>query len=66
MCALFELAAWETWERIRLSRTTTGLKIYETTITQSILFQFHLMRELHGFDVRIFEAKHCLSGALQA
>lgn len=32
----------ETWERIGFSRNRNGLKIFETTITQNIIFNIHL------------------------
>lgn len=34
----------ETWERIGFSRNRTGLKIFETTITQNIIFNIHLQK----------------------
>ena len=44
----------ETWERIEFARNRQGLKIYETTITQNILFD--LNKSFTSAEIKIFEA----------
>lgn len=59
-CDLFRQLAIETWQRIGLVRRHKGLKIFETTITQNILFQIlktHLTIP-SGRVVLAFEARN--------
>ncbi len=44
----------ETWERIGFARTRKGLKIYETTITQNILYS--LAKKLKTSKIEMYEA----------
>lgn len=41
LCDILEKLSQETWERIKFSRNRSGLKIYETTITQNLLYSIH-------------------------
>ena len=41
LSSLLRNLSCETWERIGFSRNRTGLKIFETTITQNIIFKIH-------------------------
>jgi len=57
-CDVFRAAADDTWSRIAFSRTTPRLKIHETTITQNIVYELHLLRSkypLLGFT--LFESR---------
>jgi hypothetical protein len=57
LCSLLQLLAVETWNRIEFSRTRKGLKIFETTITQNILFEFLKFKELFPrIPISMFEA----------
>lgn len=57
LCNLLQLLAVETWNRIEFSRTRKGLKIFETTITQNILYEFLRFKELFPFiPISMFEA----------
>lgn len=44
-CKLLKLISNDTWNRIGYTRGRKGLKIYETTITQNILFYIYTYRE---------------------
>lgn len=46
-----------TWNKIGFTRTRNRLKIYETTITQDLLFQFRLFAEATPLPIELFEAK---------
>jgi len=57
LCNLLILISYETWERIEFARTRNGLKIYETTITQNILFSLRKFSELYNINsLKMFEA----------
>lgn len=57
LCNLLQLMAYDTWRRIEFARTRNGLKIFETTITQNILYEFRLYGELFPqIPIRMFEA----------
>ena len=45
LCDFFQLLSIDTWERIKFARTRKGLKIYETTITQNLLFELNRTKE---------------------
>lgn len=50
-CNLFSELAVETWERFQFAYESEGFKIYETTITQNLLYQIEKVREY--LDVKI-------------
>jgi hypothetical protein len=57
LCNFLQLVAYDTWKRIEFTRTRNGLKIFETTITQNILYEFRVYYELYPqIPIRIFEA----------
>lgn len=57
LCNLLQNIANETWERIGFARTRKGLKIFETTITQNILYEFHKYCDQNPHTpIRMFEA----------
>lgn len=45
-----------TWNKIGFARSRDRLKIYETTITQELLFNFRLFAEATPIPIEIFEA----------
>jgi len=45
ICRELERLSFETWERIKFARTRRGLRIYETTLTQNILFSLRRFQE---------------------
>ncbi|MFT3845771.1 MAG: hypothetical protein QM725_12015 [Lacibacter sp.] len=56
-CDLFRAASLDTWKRIGFSRTKPKLKIHETTITQNLVYEFHLLKQYFPSIVRIYESK---------
>ena len=46
-CNWFQFFAQETWDRIGFARTRKGLKIFETTITQNLIFEYQASMELY-------------------
>lgn len=45
LCTELERLSYETWDRIMFARTRRGLRIYETTLTQNILFSLRRFQE---------------------
>lgn len=45
-----------TWEKIEFARKRKGLKIFETTITQEIIYYLILAANESQFNIRLFEA----------
>ncbi len=56
LCNLFKLFASETWFRIALAHRQPGLRIFETTLTQNIIYQFALYTQLYRVPVAMYEA----------
>ena len=58
LCDEMKRLSVETWERIGFARTRSGLKIYETTITQNLLYSLQKFSELSKTtaEVQMFEA----------
>jgi len=57
ICNELERLSEETWERIRFTRTREGLKLYETTLTQNILFSFKQFQEkCNDYSISLFES----------
>lgn len=57
LCDEMKRLSIETWERIGFARSRSGLKIYETTITQNLLFGLKKFSEHYGTGcVQMFEA----------
>ncbi|MBC7523279.1 MAG: hypothetical protein H7239_02415 [Flavobacterium sp.] len=48
VCNWFQYFAQETWDRIGYARTRRGLEIWETTITQNLIFEFHTSKDLYN------------------
>ena len=57
LCNLLQLLAVDTWERIAFARTRNGFKIYETTITQNLLYELRIYLEHYPhIPIKMFEA----------
>lgn len=57
LCSLLQLIAVDTWNRVEFGRTRKALKIFETTITQNILYElFVYCSRYPKCPVRMFEA----------
>lgn len=48
VCNWFQYFAQETWDRIGYVRTRKGLRIWETTVTQNLIFEFHTSKQLYN------------------
>lgn len=54
-CNLFRFLSCDTWKRIRLARHG-GFKIYETTVTQNILYYFYLFSLRNNTHIELYES----------
>jgi hypothetical protein len=54
-CDYFRRLSFDTWRRINLARRG-GFKIYETTITQNILYHLYFFRRRHSANILLFES----------
>jgi hypothetical protein len=57
LCDLFKLLSIETWKRMEYAYLHTGVKVFETTITQNLLFTINAYNDQYKLDIDIFEAK---------
>jgi hypothetical protein len=48
--------SWSVWDRIGFARTRRGLKIFETTITQNLLFNIMYAHQYLKLPIYLFEA----------
>ena len=59
LCSLFQAAAYDTWERVAFSRSTPGLKIHETTITQNLVYEMNLIKmRMRILELNLFESRN--------
>ena len=57
LCNFLQYISISTWHRIAFARNRAGFKIYETTLTQNLLFELRLFCDLFpGTSIRMFEA----------
>jgi hypothetical protein len=56
LCDLFKLLSIETWKRIEYAYLKPGIKVFETTITQNLIFSINAYNDQHNLNVEIFEA----------
>lgn len=57
LCNFLQLVAFDTWQRVEFGRTRNGFKVFETTITQNILYEFRIYCDLYPMmPMRMFEA----------
>jgi hypothetical protein len=57
LCDLFKLLSIETWKRIEYAYLRPGIKVFETTITQNLIFTINAYNEQFGLNIEISEAK---------
>lgn len=56
LCDLFKLLSIETWKRIEYACLKSGVKVFETTITQNIIFSINAYNDQYGLNIEILEA----------
>lgn len=56
LCELFKLLSFETWKRIEYAYLMPRVKVYETTLTQNIIFTANAYNDEHNLHIDIFEA----------
>ena len=63
LCNFLQVLSADTWERIKFARTRKGLRIFETTITQNLLFELRRTKEIvnaamgmYLWNIRIYES----------
>jgi hypothetical protein len=57
LCNFLQLFAYDTWQRVEFGRSRNGFKVFETTITQNILYEFCIYCDLFPMiPMRMFEA----------
>lgn len=57
LCNLLQLISYEIWQRVKFGRTKIGYKVFETTITQNILFEIFCYSQFHPtIPIKIYEA----------
>jgi hypothetical protein len=56
LCDLFKLLSIETWKRIEYSYSRARVKVFETTITQNLIFSINAYKDQFGLDIEILEA----------
>jgi hypothetical protein len=56
LCDLFKVLATETWKRIEFAYLKSGVKVFETTITQNLVFSINAYKDQYGLDIEIYEA----------
>ncbi|MCB4762703.1 MAG: hypothetical protein LGB78_02140 [Sulfurovum sp.] len=58
ICKELERLSFDTWDRIGFARSRAGFRIFETTITQNILFELKKFSESSGNNsIELFEAR---------
>lgn len=56
LCDLFKLLSIETWKRMEHAYLKRGMKVFETTITQNLIFTINAFNEQYNLNIDIFEA----------
>ena len=63
VCNFLQVLSADSWERIKFARTRKGLRVYETTITQNLLFELRRTKEIvnammgrYIWNIRIYES----------
>lgn len=56
LCDLFKLLSIETWKRIEYAYLKPGIKVFETTITQNLIFSINAYNDQYDLNIDIFEA----------
>ncbi len=56
LCELFKLISIETWKRLEYAYLKPGVKVFETTLTQNLIFTINTFNDQYGLNISIFEA----------
>lgn len=56
LCNLFKLLSIETWKRIEYAYLKPRMKVFETTITQNIVFTINAFNDIYRLNIDIYEA----------
>lgn len=56
MCSWASIYSMLTWNKIGFTRSVNRGRIYETSLTQDLVFQFYLQAKTSGLPIEIFEA----------
>lgn len=56
LCDLFKLLSIETWKRIEYAYLKPRVKVFETTITQNLIFSINAYNDQYGLNIDILEA----------
>jgi hypothetical protein len=56
LCDLFKLISIETWSRMEYAYLKPRIKVFETTLTQNLIFTLNAYSEQYKLDIDIFEA----------
>lgn len=56
LCELFKLLSIETWKRIEYAYMKPGVKVFETTLTQNIIFTINAYNDQYGLNIEIYES----------
>jgi hypothetical protein len=56
LCDLFKLLSIETWKRIEYAYLKPGIKVFETTLTQNLIFTINAYNDQYGLNIEVLEA----------
>lgn len=56
LCDLFKLLSVETWMRLKYAYIKAGVKVFETTLTQNLIFTINAFNDQYGLNIEILEA----------
>jgi hypothetical protein len=57
LCDLFKLLSIETWKRIEYAYLKRHVKVFETTVTQNLIFSINAYRDQYNLNIDVFEAR---------
>ncbi|MES1218871.1 MAG: hypothetical protein ABUT20_25420 [Bacteroidota bacterium] len=57
LCDLFKLLSIETWKRMEYAYLKPSARLFETTITQNIIFTINAYNDQYGLNIQILEAE---------
>jgi hypothetical protein len=56
LCDLFKLLSIETWKRIEYAYARSDVKVFETTITQNLIFSINAYNDQFNLNIEVLEA----------
>jgi hypothetical protein len=56
LCDLFKLLSIETWKRIEYAYLKPRIKVFETTVTQNLIFTINAFNDQYGLNIDVLEA----------